>query len=147
MPEDNRSFDVLGKQYDLDKDYVAALKACFDEINKTSVTDSPYVNASKKFIMKRQGDRVMLEVHMMEKYLDDNNRCQDFIKECHKMLADLVRDLKKAFKKKTKETLKVTELKTSAGWHREQVNLNGHWYLRVWRMYDVKPEADQSDEE
>lgn len=142
-----RGFEVVGKPYEHDKDVVAQLAQVFDELNRRPPEDGPGVaQAAGRFIMKRAGDRVMLEYHLMDLYLDDNKKCEGLVKDIHKGIGTFAGDLKKEFKKRAKVALKLKEDKDSAGWHREKVSLNGHWYLRCWRVYDVTPEADQSDE-
>jgi hypothetical protein len=148
MPENQRGFDVYGTAYSAKDDHVAALVQCFNEINSLPAQDHPGIpKAVGKFICKRQGDRLMIEYHLMELDLDDPSRCESFVKEIHKAVADMATDLKREFKKKTKIALKLKEDKDSAGWHREQVSLNRQWYLRVWRAYDISPEVTQSDKD
>lgn len=145
MPTEH-GYQVLGTPYSAAEDHVAALVQCFNEINSRPPSDNPSIKpVSGRFICKRQGDRVMLEYHLMETGLDDPRRCESFVKDCHSAVAKMATELKKAFKKKTKTALTLTEDKKSAGWHREQVSLNGRWYLRVWRVYDVSPGSTQED--
>ncbi len=146
MAQRERGFDVLGTAYDPAEDYVAALVQCFNDINMRPAPDNPGVErAVGRFMCKRQGDLVMIEYHLMELGLDDNRRCQDFVDECDKAVAEMAKELKKQFKSRTKVVLKLKEDKDKRNWAREKVSLNGQWYLRCWRVYSVSPEADQSE--
>ncbi len=147
MAEKNTGFDVLGTRYEHSRDVVAQLQQVFNDLNARPPDEGPGVaNSAGRFILKRQGDRVMLEYHLMDRNLDDNGKCEGLVKDILKGIGTLVTQLKKEYRKRTKAALGMKEDKASSGWHREKVTLNGHWYLRCWRVYDVTPEADQSEE-
>lgn len=140
--EKNRGFDVSGTAYNHDKDLVAQLIQVFSDISNRPAEDYPGLpNAVGRFMLKRTGDRLMIEYHLQDTFLNDTKKTQGLVQEAHKAIATLCTQLKKEFKKRTKTTLDLKEHKDSAGYHLEQVSLNGRWYLRTWRMYDVSPEA------
>jgi hypothetical protein len=145
MQEELHGFEVYGNRYERKEDTVAVLLQCFNELNTVTNPDHPGINnVSGKFICKRQGDNVLLEYHLMELHLDDPTRCESFVKECDSAVKKMAKKLKSAFKKATKSALTLKD-NNKSGWHREQVSLNGRWYLRVWRNYSVSPSVTEDE--
>jgi hypothetical protein len=112
-----------------------------------AISEIPRETPSGGFIVKRQGDRLMIEYQMVETYLHDRGKLDGLVKEVEKLMREYVSNLKKAFKKISKQALKLKEVKGSRGFNVDKISLNDRWYLRVWCSYEVGPAvtADEVD--
>lgn len=82
----------------------------------------------------------MLKLTFMSYEMHAPTRMRDITESGDKYLSEMLKHLKKEFKKRTKKELELTEKKDLANYTIQKVSLNERYAYAAWRFYELKNE-------
>jgi len=101
------------------------------EIVQNKVSKSPNLNTRVAFT----GNLMKLTFHAYEMHAP--TRMKEIERSCKETLDTMFKDIKKEFKERTSEVLKVKEKKELANYTIQKVSLNERYMYVSWRFYEL----------
>lgn len=92
---------------------------------------------SEAFILTLQGNQMRLAYHSYEMNLGHANAIREVDGQAKKALDEVIKFLKKEFKKRTKKSLSVKEIKDKRDYSVQKTSLNSRYYYVSWRVFDI----------
>ncbi len=109
-------------------DKLAAIKQVASEIVKAN----PHHGFLVEFV---EGDKLKVTYVTMEVSLP--SKITAVQEQARKLMSEFIKTLKADFRKKTKKTLTLKELKDRQDYAVEKVSLNERYYFRQWNIYEI----------
>lgn len=134
--EKAQSFEVT--EYDPEDLPVASQLAVIHQImaDKKSDPANPQL-PTESFLLTLQGGEMRLSYHCYEMLLSDLQRRRNVEEAAEKALNEMLKHLKKEFKKRTKKVLSLKEIKDRRDYSVAKVSLNERYYYISWRVYSI----------
>lgn len=104
-----------------------------DRKHDPTITQLP----SEAFLLTLQGNQLRLGYHCYEMNLGEANALRELDKVSQKALNDVLKYLKKEFKKRTKKSLSVKEVKDKRDYSVQKTSLNSRYYYVSWRVFSI----------
>ena len=101
------------------------------EIVRDQLHDSPAINVRVTFT----GNLMKLTYHCYEMHLPV--RMRDVEETARKALTETIKNIKKEYKSRTKETLELSERKEMENYSVQKVSLNERYMYASWRFFEI----------